>query len=687
MIIALTIIGILVSFLVFSILYYKKDMVELLALALTGFFCAYVLGSGLLFWSNTFTITKALTAALIMLAAALIAAIFALRRRPTISFHYKTNLIPVCIFLISLPMIFNKFGYFGMGQDQGVYQVKALALIEGENDNYFNFEEYDTLTEKQDQEAFEYEMGKTILGFYRYDPKVPSLNQEDFQNKVTGVLHGVPTYSALLALYGSIFGYAQMAGIQTVFAFCIIFLMYAVMRNLKVRKRIRTAGLLIFIASPLVIWTAKSTLTEVFICVLVLLYLYFMVDRKCPGYVWMAAIPMVAFSFFHATIYTIMPMLVVIHFVLYYMTRDRQYLAANAITLVGYVSGFFMMRECATVYTVGNYMKIFIPGINEYNFHIVVSVVVSVMLALTAALWLIPMEKQEPFRAVVTAFLRKYTRAVVRILLIVAVAALIAAYVFSGAAYNYLTIYAYVISSGILLIPFLFIVFVWRPQFITAHRDHLLLTMMFVYMVIMYSVVFKSNIAYYYYYGRYIVPYIPIIIILAALRVSRLNVRFDKVKTIVPLVAAIGYYVIMSPYNLTLATQMDDTTVSWEIIDDLSTLITDQDAVIIDSNLSAQLKMPIKIMTNAATFPVFGDINTQIEKFSEQYKNVYYISESNWFLFRKYELENVYARTNVIWEDLSNTNQVKRSLKPIPFSTEFSRTTSEIHMYRCWVEY
>lgn len=91
--------------------------------------------------------------------------------------------------------------------------------------------------------------------------------------------------------------------------------------------------------------------------------------------------------------------------------------------------------------------------------------------------------------------------------------------------FSYSTFYAYVISSGIVPVIFLFAAFIYRPQFITAHKDHLLLTIMFVYMVIMYSCVFKPSIAYYYYYARYIVPYLPVIIILTMLRISRIDAK------------------------------------------------------------------------------------------------------------------------------------------------------------------
>lgn len=77
----------------------------------------------------------------------------------------------------------------------------------------------------------------------------------------------------------------------------------------------------------------------------------------------------------------------------------------------------------------------------------------------------------------------------------------------------YMTSYAYLLSSGIILMPVIFI-----AAFYVRHglkKDSIvLLTAMFYYCVIIYSAVFKKEILHYYYYGRYIVPYIAVIVVL-----------------------------------------------------------------------------------------------------------------------------------------------------------------------------
>lgn len=680
---ALVIAGIAVMMTAFSIAYYKRDIVELFVLGLTGFFCAYVLSSGILFWMDRFGIQAALKITLAVSVIFCAAVAFFVRRRPTAVFHFKESVIPLVAFLIAFIAIYSKFGYFGMGQDQGVYQVKALALINDVNGNLFTFDEYGRLENTNDIESYEYEAVHSLVGFYGYDSRIPTLKAGDFPDRMTGTLHGVPTYAAMLALCGTLFGYANMAQLQTLFMFMGVFLMYYVMRNLKINRKLRFAGLLIYVSSPIVLWTAKATLTEIFIFVLIMLYLYLMMDRKYPQYALMSFVPLLVFAFFHVTIYTIMPMIVITYFTLYYMTRNKQYMWANLGSLAGYLTGFFMMRACATVYVYGNYKKIFVLGINEKNLVWVVTAAVAVCIAGTLALIIIPMDRQESFREIVTRGIRKHMRLVVRILLVLSLIALAATFLRTGVRVSYSTFYAYILSSGIFPVIFLFAAFLRKPQFITAHKDHLLLTIMFVYMVIMYSCIFKPDIGFYYYYARYIVPYIPVIIILAMLRVSRMDSSFGAKRYVIPIVAAILYFVVMFPKNIALTTQKDITNMSWEIVEDLSSKFNEGDAVIIDSALASTLKFPVKIMTGADVYPIAEDMREQIARLEEEHEEVYYITTKEWFLFKNYDIDNIYSGVSEVWYDLTESVDGKQMGGINPFPDKFTKEIQMVNVYRC----
>ena len=160
---AFVIAGVAIMMLAFSIAYYKRDIIELFVLGLTGFFCVYVLGSGILFWMDKFSINAALWVTLSLELVFLLTVVFFIREMPTCIFRYKEMRIPLAAFIIALIAVGGKFGYFGMGQDQGVYQVKALGLINGENSNFYTFDEYDRLEEAIDIESYEYEAVHSLI--------------------------------------------------------------------------------------------------------------------------------------------------------------------------------------------------------------------------------------------------------------------------------------------------------------------------------------------------------------------------------------------------------------------------------------------------------------------------------------------------------------------------------------------
>ena len=107
--------------------------------------------------------------------------------------------------------------YFGMGQDQGVYQTHAIALINGYNDLQLDFKEYDTLEPQEEKDCFKKMLQTQLIGLYNYDPELPFASQEAEKSDVSAVFHGVPTFASVLALWGSMFGISHMAGIQTLF--------------------------------------------------------------------------------------------------------------------------------------------------------------------------------------------------------------------------------------------------------------------------------------------------------------------------------------------------------------------------------------------------------------------------------------------------------------------------------------
>ena len=131
---------------------------------------------------------------------------------------------------------------FGMGQDEGVYQTRAIQLMYGENSRQLDFPEYTQLNMKE-REACQDAVVSHLLGFYTVDEygTIPGYDTETM-SRASGIFHGIPNYAAMLALSGRISGIAHMMDIQTVFYILSILLFFMITENLGWKRL--TGGIL-----------------------------------------------------------------------------------------------------------------------------------------------------------------------------------------------------------------------------------------------------------------------------------------------------------------------------------------------------------------------------------------------------------------------------------------------------------
>ena len=200
------------------------------------FFC-YILWSMLLFVTNQFTLFRAVLGTAVVLVALLTAAALLLRRKHGTLLrllHWdesiRTVWIPLVIVLVALPLILTKNELFGMGQDQGVYQVVAINLMNGLTDRQQDFAEYYNLS-SADQTEFADAVRNYLMGYDIVPEEYPDTIYDRNISPVSGIYHGIPTYAAMLALFGKLFGISHMIHLETVIWVCMIFLVSFVCRQ------------------------------------------------------------------------------------------------------------------------------------------------------------------------------------------------------------------------------------------------------------------------------------------------------------------------------------------------------------------------------------------------------------------------------------------------------------------------
>lgn len=648
---------------------------KLAVFASCGFFFLYTVVSAFFFWADCFRFEWTLAVCIIIEAAALGVLLYRQHSlMPDVTCDIKRYWIPVLIAVIALPFTWNKFELYSMGQDQGTYQVKALALMEYDTHNYFEMEEFTSLeTAEEKQKYLDFIYGQNNF----YLPRIEAETDTDASHfeSVVGTIHGLPTYSALLALWGKLFGYANMIGVQTVLYLCIIFVIYFVCENMRLKKSSAAFVTLMTAASPIVLWLSKSSLTEIGILLLVCTFLYFLTG---DGDHRLCMIPIAVFSFFHISLYAFMPIFVIVLAVMYLARRDRGFLVAIAGGAVSYGIGSVWAFMIAPYYSYGNYSELGRITGGLLGEKTLIPLISAVCAALTALCVLLHNDRTEErfFMKVAAAGEKKenLTRAgflLLRIFLILSVLFFVYKGVVQGettTACEYLQISTYIYMSGILMIPIIYIVLFCKPKLLFHNAVETSLVLLFLYCVVMYSMVMRVRILYYYYFARYAALFLPVIFLVGAIALEQIGRR----KAVLLMTVM---FLTFLPYDKGLAVQRDHSRCEWEFLGDVCEYIGSEDAFVVGPDEQQIVFIfPVKLLTGCDVYYADEALDEQLAGLAQNYEHVYYMDYDTVFedtyggsgIFENMRVSKVYTN----WNHLSYLDyfNITNPLTPIPLN-------------------
>ncbi len=677
-------------------------LIRLCVFGLCGFFFLYTVVSAGFFWADCFTFVGVLACCIVLqvLLAGWMTCVhlpgtageqgrFWQSLKMDVTFDGRQCVIPLVIALLALPFTWNKFELYSMGQDQGTYQVKALALMNGETHNYMEMKEFTRLeTPEERQKYLDFIYGQNNL----YLPRVIEETETDAAafEKIVGTIHGLPTYSALLALWGMLFGYPQMIGVQTVLYLCLIFLMYFLTQNMGMKKVISCLVTLLAAYSPIVVWGSKSSLTELGLTLICSVFLYILTGRERLAC--LAGIPLVGFAFFHISIYVFMPVFILGLFLLYVMDGNKGWLISVLVTLAGYLISAFWSFDIAPYYSYGNYSvlwKLTRNLIHENNIKLVIIVlcaglsVMAVFLMSQRGTRLLEQVKSHIEKSDICPVMLSWP-----IRLLLAGSALF--FVYKGiirAEYirycQYLQISAYIYMTGLLLIPFIYLYLMKNPGAGLRDKKTAILVLLFFYCVIAYSMFMRLDLLFYYYYARYVMIFLPIVFLLA----GRLLERADRkgVASICVLLFALASFL---PYDIGLLYQRDHTRCEWEVLGDICEDITDQDAFIVGPDEQQIVFIfPVKLLTGCDVYFADENLAVQMDGLANRYENVYYLDYDG-ELEQKMQGDARWQSTQLAvrkvytnWNHLSHLDyfHITNPLTPIPLNYVEYRLKLSLH--------
>lgn len=670
MVAVIMLIGLLFAW--YSIVCFKKsiNIIQSVIFTFIGYFFGHVLLSGFLFFFDWYSIEKTLVMCMIFWG--IMCAIALVKKKSfEVEFDIKNYILPIIVTLIGVPFLtLAPFEYFGMGQDEGIYQTQAILFMNGITGRQYDIEEYylvDSLEEKDAiMEATNTNQLQGIYIYSKYNLHYFLTNNDSTSiSETAGVLHGIPTFSALLALWGKIFGMEHMAGVSVLFWICCIFLLYEICVRLNMNIIGKCLTLFIYVWSPIVIWTGKSALTETGLTLIWLVFIYNILGKSNKN-ILLSALCVTVYSFYHVSVYAFMPLYVLMYVGLYLISSQKIYLKALIVSVVGYLAGFWFACETSYAYVIGNYNRIYYWFIDASNIFYIVNAVCIIFILFGIGLLC--------GKTLKFTWKKKYVNYAVKAFFALVFVYLVMKGIQKQISIMNFAIVAFIVLTGI-IVP---IIVLGNVSFCTSRwledKDRGIMLVLFLYCIVFYSV-FSMTFHYYYYYARYFVMYIPIIAIMGGLILQ--NVKQWKA-----LVIIVVNILLFLPFNYCLLREKDDSRFEWNTLSEISEVLEPNDVLILDPEFFYAFYLPLKAMNDidiypVYSYPVFDNLEEQCEELDTESNHIYYLT---------YNVDRVLdgkflLRLRIQNEEVQDKRLESNNIFQMP--TSFTKTMWTFSLYQC----
>ncbi len=589
MLIGLWILGMIASFLMTALIYRRAEIGRLIIVSQGFYYCFYIIVSGWMIWINHFNLMRGALGTLLIELAAIGMLCFwqsAIYRKSKAERHFRLyrkerfcftlswkKYLPLAILLAAGAfLVHGKAGFYGTGQDQGLYQIRAMMYMGGYNDNVIDFPEYYDV--ENNWEKSEYlRILEDMDGYYLL--KKDGLKNA---NEVNGILHGIATFPALLGLWGRMFGLSNMPGILTVLYLLVLANVWLIGDNLGFKPWVNWLMASFMAVCPIIVWSSQQTLTEIGFTLMVCAFLELITENtKKKVYFW-SVIPLLAACYYHVIFTVLIPLFVILYLTNYLQSKKRGFLAALMLLMTGYATGYSMMQSTAWHYTMKNFQQLFSKSkglLNEDNIEAVIWIASAVVFA--AAVVLLQKEVRKRLfswwggiRESSTA--KKTVAWVIRAVMLL----LICFFVYKGIkAYRMdmwpmkLSIVGYLIMTGYVMMPAMILGIWLKAGDGLRNRNVMTLVLSSFYVMFFYCGVLWVLIYYYYYYARYLAAFVVLILVMAGYFLNRIQWQIA-----VPV--CLCMITLVKSQSSLLYTDQDLTYMSYEQLEEMAALIGSQ---------------------------------------------------------------------------------------------------------------
>lgn len=616
----------------------NKKIHMIMAEATSAFFMLYIILTAILYSLNKYTL---LTVEILTVICALIicgVSVVCFRKKIQIEkIKWSKEIIAtIGVIIVCAGLSVSNYESFGMGQDEGVYQNEAINILYGKPEWKQSLKEWSTEIAGRDPNYNIY-ADWYLLGFDPYKNNYEPMDEIDpypfididiaREDSFAGYFHGIPTYPSFLALCTQIFGISHMAWGNVLLLICTLLFANEILFFFKADWKLRNLCLLLIGLSPEVVWVNMSTLTEAGITlILTSFFYYFLVCEKEKKQI-MSVIAVITFSVYHVTIYTMMPLFILFFWGFYIARNQIKYIIYSLTVLVVFWFGYLFMLKMNARYVIKNYgpaTKYIEDYIAPTIFVLAVTITGIILSIIVAVVWKLVnkkiLDRVKNLKNKELLFKRMVVVALSALLLLDLVSTINAIAKANG---RMPTLMVYAVLSGIVVIPALIVVILSGKYKLSIYS--LAMITAFSWCILFYSAIMQPAIKYYYYYSRYLAPFIPLIAIMFGI----VFVDYKKLSLIL-LTAALMFFV---PFQYFIHTNKDDSRMEWKVIEDVMEIakedFDENTDVFMDPNMFYYLYFPIRACSDANIYFVdMQYIHEMME--TDPDRKIYYIAENDY---------------------------------------------------------
>lgn len=343
---ALSIIGLV---LLLSVCLPEKRIVALTAIAAVMYIVLYLFASAIFLTIEKFTVFRVTLSLFILIAISCIS--FANRIKTslnTINWNIKSEIIALLIIVTLLVFVQLKSSSIVPGYDAGVYGSRAISLMAGDSKLYDTVSEYSMLSEENALATIS--LQKASIGLY-IDNQALADGTLNFQ------FHASPIWPALMALSGTVLGIENISAVLGLLLALSCLFMFYIIEKATSSPYPKYVGLLIFGFSPLILYLAKISLSELLLTLLVIFVIYCMQNISL-SYSFLGAIAAGIWGYVHISLFAYMPLIFVSFLILLLITKNRLYSYLYSGFAVLYSGSLFFLYRISAKYTIHQLSKI-----------------------------------------------------------------------------------------------------------------------------------------------------------------------------------------------------------------------------------------------------------------------------------------------------------------------------------------